>query len=85
METLLQILGECCCLRTAVLKAVVLKVACLFVYFRGEQKKAYPDRVAYEEEEAVKDPVLRKLIKEAGAEVERTEGRGILKVGGDLG
>lgn len=41
--------------------------------------------MAYEEEEAVKDPVLRKLIKEAGCEVERTEGRGILKVGGGLG
>lgn len=41
--------------------------------------------MAYEEEEAVKDAVIRKSIKEAGIEVERTEGRGILKVGGDIG
>ncbi|XP_011603964.1 uncharacterized protein [Takifugu rubripes] len=43
-------------------------------------KKAYPDKVAYEEEEATKDAAIRKGIKDVGTEVERTEGRGILKV-----
>lgn len=38
----------------------------------------------YEEEEAVKDAVIKKSIKEAGSEVERTEGRGLVKVGGDM-
>lgn len=43
-------------------------------------KKAHRDKVSYEEEEAVKDPAIRKSIKEIAAEVERTEGRGQLKV-----
>lgn len=37
--------------------------------------------MAHEEEEASKDAAIRKAIKESGTEVERTEGRGILKVG----
>lgn len=37
--------------------------------------------MAYEEEEASKDAAIRKAIKDVGTEVERTEGRGILKVG----
>lgn len=41
--------------------------------------------MAYEEEEAVKDAAIRKLIKEAGTEVERMEGRGTLKVGFGVG
>lgn len=39
----------------------------------------------YEEEEVVKDAAIKKFVKEAGTEVESTEGRGILKVGGDNG
>lgn len=37
--------------------------------------------MAYEEEEASKDAAIRKAIKDVGIEVERTEGRGLLKVG----
>lgn len=44
------------------------------------QKKIHPDKVTHEEEEAVKDPAVRKAIKEIAAEVEKTEGRGQLKV-----
>lgn len=33
-----------------------------------------------EEEDAVRDPSVRKAIKEVSAEVEKTEGRGQLKV-----
>ncbi|XP_051262488.1 uncharacterized protein si:ch211-197h24.6 [Dicentrarchus labrax] len=43
-------------------------------------KKAHPDKVTQEEEEAIKDPAVRKAIKEVAAEVENTEGRGQLKV-----
>ncbi|XP_054478371.1 uncharacterized protein si:ch211-197h24.6 isoform X2 [Anoplopoma fimbria] len=43
-------------------------------------KKVHPDKVKHEEEEAIKDPVVRKSIKEVSAEVEKTEGRGQLKV-----
>ncbi|XP_073342237.1 uncharacterized protein [Pagrus major] len=43
-------------------------------------KKVHPDKVGYEEEAAVKDPAVRKAIKEVAAEVEKTEGRGQLKV-----
>ncbi|XP_068998974.1 uncharacterized protein [Embiotoca jacksoni] len=43
-------------------------------------KKAHPDKVTWEEEDAVKDPAVRKAIKEAAAEVEKTEGRGQIKV-----
>ncbi|XP_040901364.1 uncharacterized protein si:ch211-197h24.6 isoform X2 [Toxotes jaculatrix] len=43
-------------------------------------KKAHPDKVPFEEEEAIRDPVVRKNIKDIAAEVEKTEGRGQLKV-----
>ncbi|CAJ1062181.1 uncharacterized protein LOC109997432 isoform X1 [Xyrichtys novacula] len=43
-------------------------------------KKVYPDKLTHEEEEGVKDPAIRKKIKEAAADVEKTEGRGQLKV-----
>ncbi|XP_042345956.1 uncharacterized protein si:ch211-197h24.6 [Plectropomus leopardus] len=43
-------------------------------------KKVHPDKVKHEEEEAVKDPAVRKAIKGAAAEVEKMEGRGQLKV-----
>ncbi|KAM8734411.1 uncharacterized protein AB9X84_023217 isoform 1-T2 [Acanthopagrus schlegelii] len=43
-------------------------------------KKVHPDKVSYEEEAAVKDPAVRKAIKEVAAEVANTEGRGQLKV-----
>lgn len=44
------------------------------------QKKVHPDKVTHEEEEAIKDPVVRKSIKEVSAAVEKAEGRGQLKV-----
>lgn len=44
------------------------------------QQKAHPGKVTQSEEEAIKDPVIRKSIKEAAAEVEKSEGRGQLKV-----
>lgn len=43
-------------------------------------KRNHPDKVPYEEETAVKDPGVRKSIKDAAAEVEKTEGRGQLRV-----
>ncbi|XP_041649571.1 uncharacterized protein si:ch211-197h24.6 isoform X2 [Cheilinus undulatus] len=43
-------------------------------------KKVHPDKVTCEEEEAVKDPAVRKTIREAATEVEKSEGRGQLKV-----
>ncbi|XP_059194760.1 uncharacterized protein si:ch211-197h24.6 [Centropristis striata] len=43
-------------------------------------KKAHPEKVTQEEEQAIKDPAVRKAIKEVAAEVERAEGRGQLKV-----
>lgn len=43
-------------------------------------KKVHPDKVIHEEEEAIKDPVVRKAIKEISAAVEKSEGRGQLKV-----
>ncbi|CAI5662430.1 uncharacterized protein si:ch211-197h24.6 [Oreochromis niloticus] len=43
-------------------------------------KKTHPDKITHEEEDAVKDPAIRKSIKEAAAEVEKTEGRGQIKV-----
>ncbi|XP_068592222.1 uncharacterized protein si:ch211-197h24.6 isoform X2 [Cebidichthys violaceus] len=43
-------------------------------------KKVHPDKVVHEEEEAIKDPVVRKAIKEISAAVEKSEGRGQLKV-----
>ncbi|KAI4811446.1 hypothetical protein KUCAC02_014355 [Chaenocephalus aceratus] len=42
-------------------------------------KKVYPNRVTHEEEEAIRDPAVRKTIKEVSAEVEKTEGRGQIK------
>lgn len=44
------------------------------------QKKTHPDKITHEEEDAVKDPAIRKSIKEAAAEFEKTEGRGQIKV-----
>ncbi|XP_067094308.1 uncharacterized protein si:ch211-197h24.6 isoform X2 [Osmerus mordax] len=43
-------------------------------------KRNHPDKVPYEEEAAVKDPGVRKSIKDMAAEVERTEDRGQLRV-----
>ncbi|XP_038146989.1 uncharacterized protein si:ch211-197h24.6 isoform X1 [Cyprinodon tularosa] len=43
-------------------------------------KKTHPDKVTWEEEDGVKDPVVRKAIKSAAAEVEKAEGRGQIKV-----
>ncbi|XP_067304683.1 uncharacterized protein si:ch211-197h24.6 [Pseudorasbora parva] len=43
-------------------------------------KQYYKDKVPYEEEEAHKDPSIRKAIKAAAAEVEKTEGRGQIKM-----
>ncbi|KAM7420735.1 hypothetical protein PAMA_015117 [Pampus argenteus] len=43
-------------------------------------KKVHPDKVTCKEEEAIKDPAVRKTIKDAAAELEKTEGRGQLKV-----
>ncbi|KAM7383520.1 hypothetical protein PAMP_003166 [Pampus punctatissimus] len=43
-------------------------------------KKVHPDKVTCEEEEAIKDPAVRKTIKDAATELEKTEGRGQLKV-----
>ncbi|XP_051813364.1 uncharacterized protein si:ch211-197h24.6 isoform X2 [Acanthochromis polyacanthus] len=43
-------------------------------------KKAHPDKVTCEEDEAVKDPAIRKAVKEAALEVQNTEGRGQIKV-----
>ncbi|XP_061530840.1 uncharacterized protein si:ch211-197h24.6 [Phycodurus eques] len=43
-------------------------------------KKAHPDKVHWEEEDAVKDPAVRKMIKDSLAEVEQLGGRGQVKV-----
>ncbi|XP_041844919.1 uncharacterized protein si:ch211-197h24.6 isoform X2 [Melanotaenia boesemani] len=43
-------------------------------------KKAHPGKVTCEEEDAIKDPVVRRTVKAAVAEVEKTEGRGQIKV-----
>ncbi|XP_044064591.1 uncharacterized protein si:ch211-197h24.6 isoform X2 [Siniperca chuatsi] len=43
-------------------------------------KKVHPDKVTCEEEEAIREPTVRKTIKEVAAGVEKTEGRGQLKV-----
>ncbi|XP_070768530.1 uncharacterized protein [Enoplosus armatus] len=43
-------------------------------------KKVHPGKVTCEEEEAIREPTVRKTIKEVAAEVEKTEGRGQLKV-----
>ncbi|XP_068180388.1 uncharacterized protein si:ch211-197h24.6 isoform X2 [Antennarius striatus] len=43
-------------------------------------KKVHPDKIIHDEGEAVKDPAVRKTIKDVAAEVEKTEGRGQLKV-----
>ncbi|KAM9851634.1 uncharacterized protein ACBR49_004791 isoform 2-T2 [Aulostomus maculatus] len=43
-------------------------------------QKLHPDKVTCTEEEAIKDPAVRKMIKTVAAEVEKTEGRGQLKV-----
>ncbi|CAG6015492.1 unnamed protein product [Menidia menidia] len=43
-------------------------------------KKAHPDRVPCEEEDAIKDPSVKRIVKAAAAEVEKMEGRGQIKV-----
>ncbi|XP_039973952.1 uncharacterized protein si:ch211-197h24.6 isoform X2 [Xiphias gladius] len=43
-------------------------------------KKVHPEKITCEEEEAIRDPAVRKTIKDIAAEVEKTEGRGQLKV-----
>ncbi|XP_067365746.1 uncharacterized protein si:ch211-197h24.6 isoform X1 [Channa argus] len=43
-------------------------------------KKIHPDKVTCEEEEAIKDPSVRKMVKDVAAEVEKAEGRGQIKV-----
>ncbi|XP_012704768.2 bromodomain-containing protein 4 [Fundulus heteroclitus] len=43
-------------------------------------KKAHPDKATWEEEEGVKDPVVRRAVKAAAAEVEKAEGRGQIRV-----
>ncbi|KAM6910035.1 uncharacterized protein FYW49_012024 [Xenentodon cancila] len=43
-------------------------------------KKVHPDKVTCEEEDAIKDSAVRRAVKAAAAEVERTEGRGQIKV-----
>lgn len=45
------------------------------------QKKAHPDKVTCEEEDVIKDNVVKKNVKAIVAEVEKTEGRGQIKVG----
>lgn len=63
--------------------SVSVSTFCFFPCLIGlqcSQKRAHPDKVTCEEEEAIKDPAVRKKIKEAAAEVEKTEGRGQLKV-----
>lgn len=52
----------------------------IHIFLSYAQKKVHPDKVSYEEEAAVKDPAVRKAIKEVAAEVANTEGRGQLKV-----
>lgn len=43
-------------------------------------KKVHPEKVTCEEEDAIKDPAVRKAVKDAAAEVEQTEGRGQIRV-----
>ncbi|XP_068616564.1 uncharacterized protein si:ch211-197h24.6 isoform X2 [Brachionichthys hirsutus] len=43
-------------------------------------KKVYPDKISQDEGEAIKDPAVRKIIKDVAADVEKTEGRGQLRV-----
>lgn len=49
-------------------------------FFFGKQKQNHKDKVPHEEEAALKDPAIRKAVKAAAAEVEKTEGRGQIKV-----
>lgn len=51
-----------------------------FFFFFGKQKQNHKDKVPHEEEDALKDPTIRKAIKAAAAEVEKAEGRGQIKV-----
>lgn len=44
------------------------------------QKRNHPDKVPFEEDAALKDPSVRKTVKETAAEVEKAEGRGQLRV-----
>ncbi|XP_013860201.1 uncharacterized protein si:ch211-197h24.6 isoform X2 [Austrofundulus limnaeus] len=43
-------------------------------------KKYHPDKITFEEEEVVKDPSLKGPLRVAAAEVEKTEGRGQIRV-----
>ncbi|KAM6967484.1 uncharacterized protein FYW47_006195 [Aplochiton taeniatus] len=43
-------------------------------------KRHHPDKVSFEEETALKDPAVRKTVKAIVAEVEKSEGRGQLRV-----
>ncbi|XP_051722110.1 uncharacterized protein si:ch211-197h24.6 [Ctenopharyngodon idella] len=43
-------------------------------------KQNHKDKVPHEEEDALKDPTIRKAIKAAAAEVEKAEGRGQIKM-----
>lgn len=52
---------------------------CWFPFFCA-QKKAHSEKINFEEADFVKDPVIRKALKEIAAEVEKTEGCGQLKV-----
>lgn len=52
----------------------------IVVFFSCKQKHLHKDKVPHEEEEAGKDPSVRKAIKAAAAEVENAEGRGQIKV-----
>lgn len=52
----------------------------LYIFVPCSQKKVHPDKVTNEEEEAIRDPAVRKTIKEVAADIEKTEGRGQLKV-----
>lgn len=42
-------------------------------------KQNHKDKVPHEEEDALKDPAIRKAVKAAAAEVEKAEGRGQIK------
>ncbi len=74
---LVSIDGFLVCLKGILLQSYLLY---LCVSLPCTQKKVHADKVTCEEEEAIRDPAVRKTIKEVAAEVEKTEGRGQLKV-----
>lgn len=49
-------------------------------FLRFTQKKYHPDKITFEEEEVVKDPSLKGPLRVAAAEVEKLEGRGLIRV-----